>query len=407
MNIWILNHYAITPDMPGSTRHYDFGKELLKRGHEVTIFASSFLHHGERKELKLLEGEKWKMENVDGINFVWLKTFSYQKNNWRRIINMLFYMHRSYWLGKSITQTNHLNKPDIIIGSSPQLLSLLSSYWLAKHYRVKYIAELRDLWPQNLIDIGELRKNSSIARILRLLEKYLYKHAAKIILLSPAAKSYLTSLGINQNNLCVIPNGVDLSLYNNNLDNKQEKGNIFKIMYTGTLGVFYELDQLLKTAKIVQDKGYKDIKFIFVGSGVKKLELIEKSKELKLKNIQFVNPVPKIKMPSVLKDAGAFLLKRNKIFYGSSNKLMDYMASKKPVIFSTSTNDSVAQKAECGLSVTSGKAEDFAKSIINLYKMSPKQRAKMGQNGRRYVEKYYNIPVLATKLEEVIHETTN
>ena len=112
-------------------------------------------------------------------------------------------------------------------------------------------------------------------------------------------------------------------------------------------------------------------------------------------------------MPSVLKDADAFLLKRNKIFYGSSNKLMDYMASKKPVIFSTSTNDSVAQKAECGLSVTSGKAEDFAKSIINLYKMSPKQRAKMGQNGRRYVEKHYNIPVLATKLEEVIHETTD
>ena len=52
MNIWILNHYAITPDMSGGTRHYDLGKELTKRGYKVTIFASSF-HYSQHKELKL------------------------------------------------------------------------------------------------------------------------------------------------------------------------------------------------------------------------------------------------------------------------------------------------------------------------------------------------------------------
>jgi len=59
-NIWILNHYAITPDVPGGTRHYDFGKELVKRGHKVTIFASSF-HYSLHKELKLTKNEKYKV----------------------------------------------------------------------------------------------------------------------------------------------------------------------------------------------------------------------------------------------------------------------------------------------------------------------------------------------------------
>ena|GEM_PF-1295134 len=40
--VWILNHYAITPDMAGETRHFDLGKDLVKRGYQVVIFASGF-----------------------------------------------------------------------------------------------------------------------------------------------------------------------------------------------------------------------------------------------------------------------------------------------------------------------------------------------------------------------------
>ena len=45
MNIWIFNHYAITPDLPGGTRHFDFGKELVKRGYEVTILLQAFVFY--------------------------------------------------------------------------------------------------------------------------------------------------------------------------------------------------------------------------------------------------------------------------------------------------------------------------------------------------------------------------
>ena len=91
MNIWIFNHYAHPPDVPGGTRHYDFGKELVRRGHKVTIFATSY-HHHLRREIRLKSGEKWKIEDINGVKFVWIRTFPYKDNDWRRVVNMVSYM---------------------------------------------------------------------------------------------------------------------------------------------------------------------------------------------------------------------------------------------------------------------------------------------------------------------------
>ncbi len=408
-NIWILNHYAITPDMPGSTRHYDFGQELLKKKYKITIFASSFQHHGERKELKIQKKEKWMHEKINNLNFIWLKTFPYKKNDWRRVLNMFSCVYQAYFIGKKIGKINKdIGRPDIILGSSPQLFILISAYLLAKHYKVKFIAELRDLWPQNLIDINQLKENSVMVKILRRLEKFLYHRADKIIIFTPVAESYITSLGINKNKLCIIPNGVDLSRFDTADYEKQfePENNTFKIMYTGTLGLFYELDRLLKAAKIIQEKGFMNIKFMFMGSGVKKAELIQQSKKLKLNNVSFMEPVPKRKMPDVLRQADAFFIKRNKIFYGSSNKLMDYMAVAKPIIFAMSPGDTIAKDANCGISVPSGNSEDFAEAIIKLHNMPPDQRKTLGENGRKYVEKHNSISVLVNKLDKMLTELT-
>src|SRR4030042_1823040 len=94
MNIWIVNHYATPPDSPGSTRHYDFAREFIKRGHKVTIFASSF-NHRTRREERLQIKQNYRSENIDGVEFVWLRTSPYYGgNDWRRVVNMLSYSFR-------------------------------------------------------------------------------------------------------------------------------------------------------------------------------------------------------------------------------------------------------------------------------------------------------------------------
>lgn len=408
-NIWILNHYAITPDMPGGTRHYDFGKELVKRGYKVTIFASSF-HYGLHKELRLAKNEKWKIENIDGINFIWIKTFPYQKNNWRRVLNMISYMWHSYWLGRKIVNIDkNIEKPDVIIGSSVHLLTVLSAYRLAKHYRAKFIMEVRDLWPQTLIDMKKFKERHPIIKFLQTLEKFLYKRAKKIITLLPYANEYITKLGISKNKIVWIPNGVDLSRFKE-IETKETNSH-FKIMYIGAHGIANALQVILDAAKIIQNKEYDKIKFIFIGEGTEKENLIKYKGEMGLQNVEFRDTVPKDKVARVISKADAFIFSSRKIElykYGISfNKLFDYMAAGKPIIFSVNAANNPVQETKCGFSLPPENPEMMAKAAIELYKMAPEERRKMGQRAREYVEKYHSIPILVDKLEKVIQEVIN
>lgn len=387
--------------MPGGTRHYDFAKELGKRGCIVTIFASGF-HYNQHKELKLAKNEAWRVEDVDGVRFVWIRTFPHQKNDWRRIVNMLSFMMRAYGAGKKITRKSK-EKPDVIIGSAVHLFAVFAAYRLAIHYRAKFIMEVRDLWPQTLIDMGVLKETSISTRILRRLEKFLCKKAQKIIILSPLSKEYLASLGIDENKITLIPHGVDMSNYPPAHPHEERKRK-FTIMYTGSLGVVNALMPVLAAADTLQKKGLKNIRIIFVGDGVEKNTLIRKSKTLHLANTEFRNAVAKIEIPSLLEEADVLLLVEHSILYGSSNKLFDYMASGKPIIFSTPAEHNRMSGVGCGISVPPSDSAALTQTIRTLYQMSPRERQKMGKKGRIYVEQHHAIPLLVDLLEKTICE---
>src|SRR6185312_13734923 len=167
LNIWIFNHYADSPDRP-TTRSYDLGKQLVERGHQVTIFAAGFSHYN-FKEQRLKPGEKSREENWNGVRFVWLKTFPYRRNNWRRVLNMLTYGWRAFLTGRAMRQ-----KPDVVIGTSVHPLAAFAACMVARKRRARFFFEVTDLWPETLIEFGMLRRSGLPARCLRALEKFLY-----------------------------------------------------------------------------------------------------------------------------------------------------------------------------------------------------------------------------------------
>mgnify|MGYP001232330633 FL=1 len=95
MNIWIFNHYATAPNHVGGTRHYDLARQLIKQGHEVTIFASSF-NHLLRKEMISYNGENFKEEYIDGVRYIWIKTPKYG-GAILRVKNIISYTIKSYF----------------------------------------------------------------------------------------------------------------------------------------------------------------------------------------------------------------------------------------------------------------------------------------------------------------------
>lgn len=405
--IWIMNHYAITPNMGGITRHFDLAEELVKRGYEVTIFASSFDHKLRVETLR--DGEAYREEIVSGVRFVWLRTTAYKKNDIRRAMNMLTFAVQLYRRGKKMEQ------PDIILASSFHPLTVISGYFLSKKKKSKFIAEIRDLWPQSAIDMGAIRKNGIPAKVLKSVEKFMYKRAQKIIVLLPKAVEHVAELGIAADKIAYIPNGVVMKRYDEAAGSDQLSEAVsgiinhhqghFKALYLGAMGPSYALDNVIQAAKIISSQGYRNIDILMIGDGTKKAELMELCKKENCTNVYFYDPVKKYDVPQILKniDLCLFNLKDLKVFrFGiSPNKLFDYMYSSKPLVFACECSNDLVKEANAGISVPPENPEAFAKAVIELYSMNEEERARLGANGRKYIQQYHDIPVLVDKLEKL------
>lgn len=396
MNIWIINHHALTPDMSGGTRHYDFAKELVRRGHEVTIVASSF-HYLKYVDLKSYKDKFYLREKIDGVDFIWFKTYPYKSNSLKRVINMLDFTQKVL---RYIPKMN-MKKPDIIIGSSVHLFAVFAGYRLSLNYDTPFIMEVRDLWPQTLIDLG-MSKWHPFVLFLGFLERFLYKKADKIISNLPYAYEYIGKY-VPKDKFIWISNGVDLE---NAIYTPREKEDKFVISYTGAIGLANNLELLVEVANEIRE--FKDIYIQIIGEGTQKNKLQEMIKKYNLKNISIKKLLPKHEIYRVLSgsDVLYFNLKDSPVFrYGiSSNKLFDYMASGRIIIFSTNSKNNPIKDANEGYTIEPDSVEILRDTILKIYNLPFEERVNIGKNIRKYAVKHYSINTLTDKLEQCLHE---
>jgi len=397
-NIWIFNHYATKPDEP-ATRAFDFARELILRNHKVTIFASAFSHY--KLTTKYLNpNENQKTEMVDGVKFVWVRSFSHKRNNWKRLMNMLSFSWRAYWIGKNVKE-----KPSIVLGSSVHPFAVITAYLIAKNKKSRFFFEVRDLWPQTLIDMHFLGKNNPLAVILRMIERFLYQRAEKIITLLPYAGNYITTLGINREKIVWIPNGINMKRYENIKPYDGGNPANFVFMYTGIHAKYANLDSVLFAAKIIQDQNRNNIKFIFVGDGSEKKNLIQIAKDMSLANVEFKDMVPKDQVFKMIEQADALIsiiMDLPVLKYGiSSNKLNDYLASGRPIVCAIKSGNNPVSDSGAGIVIEPGSSEILAKAFLEMVSFTPEKRIEMGQKGIDYIKKNYDIKVLADKMEEL------
>ena len=164
-NVWILNHYAQEPGGAGGTRHYSLAKHLVDYGWKASIIAASVELNTGRQRLS--PGEKRRLSKFGNVPFLWVRTPRYKGNGGGRMINMLMYSLRVLlpWT------TRKLDRPDVIIGSSVHPFAAAAGAILARRFRVPFVFEVRDLWPQTLVDLGRLQEKSIITGWLRVSRK--------------------------------------------------------------------------------------------------------------------------------------------------------------------------------------------------------------------------------------------
>lgn len=422
--VFWINYAASTPAESGPTRHYEIARRLNSgdSGVHCTVVASS-IHHGTQTD-RLKDGSSsQKLETVEGVPFFWVRAKSSSKGLLARAGAML---HFSYKLYRALSRSEV--RPQVIVGSSPHLLQAFVGYLAARRIGASFILEVRDIWPESLVEIGGVSRFHPGVLFLGWVEKFLYRRASKIFYLLPNFDRYLESLGVSTP-AYYLPNAASVEKTAQKVDcpgavvasslqdskpqrvpsNESDSGRTFRFIYAGSHGLAQNLKSLVDAALILKDKGRSDIEIIMLGSGYEKRRLVERAGALALSNVIFLDPVPKEEVRKIIAsaDAGILHLKNLPLFkWGiSPNKLFDYMACEKPVLFAVNTNFDDLEKHAFGIKAEADHPQDLAEKMIALANLSAEERAQMGRRGKELTNTVYSFDHIARQCAEILSAT--
>jgi len=339
-----------------------------------------------------------KKETLEGIPVI--RTWIYPTKNLgflSRLINYLSFIFSSLTLG-----IWGLGKIDYLFTESPPLFLGINGYLLSRIKNAKWIFNVSDLWPESAVRLGVI-KHGFLLKLANWLEAFCYRKAFLVTGQSESIKHNIDNRFPNVNTYH-LSNGVDIKKFGPeyfNASHRQElspNGN-FLIFYGGLHGLAQGLEQILYAAQ----QSPKDVHFVFVGDGPEKEKLIGLANQLNLTNVDFLDPVPKERMPSFLASVDICLVPLKTTLPGAvPSKLYEAMASSKPVIFiGEGEAREIVERYQVGLVVNPGDIPGIVSSIEILVKDSD-LRNKLGINGRKTAVEQYSRETIIQKFLEYL-----
>ena len=405
MKILFLTHYFPPEVNAPATRTYEHCKQWVKNGYEVTV-VTCVPNHPKGNIYPGYKNRLFQKEDIDGITVIRLWTYITANEGFiKRTLNYISYMASVFFA------IPFLPKSDIVISTSPQFFCGLAGYFVKLFKRASWILEIRDLWPESIIAVGAV-KNNRIIRILEYIEKKAYQKADHIVVVTDAFKAFVADKGINPEKITIIKNGVDLAFYRPDeiealdIDNLN-LGSRFVASYFGTHGMAHHLETVLDAADILSDR--KDIVFLLVGDGAEKGALLNRKKDRGLENVIMLEQKGKDEMPNLwaLSNVSLVLLKKSDLFKTViPSKIFESMAMKKPIILGVEGEvKTMIIDGESGICIEPENAEALAEAVVKLAE-SPELCEELGENGNRYVVKYFDRKVLAERYKELMVSVT-
>jgi glycosyltransferase involved in cell wall biosynthesis len=376
---------------------------LADAGHKVTVLTSlpSYPTGVLAKEYK---GKIWTSKNEGRIKVVrvWDLPVSTQASTLKRLFNMVAFTKMA------VLFALFHNPYDAVIVSSPSFLSGLAGLLAARNKKTKFYFDIRDLWPDSAIELGVLPKTGFATNQLKKLEKKYYNRAQVIFTATPGIKNHLESEKIPTEKIEVLLNSVDTDSF------KPEKPDFTKFGfkpddficgYVGNHSRVYDLETVVKTAKITEKN--EKIKYLFVGEGETKEKLKDLTKYLKLNNVFFMDQKSLDELVPITNLFSLGLVPISNIGVSQESfpsKSSEYFACAKPVAASLSGDMAkIIKEYEVGLLYNPGDSEGLAKIVTDLSKDKEKTQ-KMGHNARNLALDMFSDKIFAEKLLKNINK---
>lgn len=389
-----------------AARVHEFAREWTRLGHQVTVL-TAFAHHPTGVKAKADRGVLTRRERVDGIDVV--RSYVYATANKGTVRRMISYA--SFMASAMAVGAFRLKRPDVVIATSPQLLTAAAGYFVARLLRTPFVFEVRDLWPETIVAIDAMEDNFVI-RQLKALARFLYERCDRIVTVGEGYRQQIHEwYGIALTKMDVIHNGIDTDLFvpgsrSNSIREEYGWCDRFVAMYLGTHGMCHGLGRILEAAQHLQHRS--DILFAFVGEGAEKAELKARASELGLRNVQFIDQQPKNRVPLFYAacDVGLVTLRDTPLFQEVlPSKIFEYLGMERSIILSVDGEARRLVEAAGGGRFVPPEDVPALVRAVEAAADHPETLPKMGRSGRQHVLEHYDRAALAKRYLDVLADT--
>lgn len=397
--LYIIHYFQPEPIFLG----LPLAKEFIRRGHQVEVltgfpnYPGGKIYDGYR--VRLLQREV--LENV-AITRTPLYP-SHDQSSLKRILCYASLGLSAATIGVWATKpadVAYISQGPIALGLPACVLKLLKG--------MPFVLHIQDLWPDSLLSTGMF--NSKLG--LKLLDawcNFVYRHAAKIITITPGMKKRLIEKGVPEQKIEVIYNWCDAAQTcpaekNEELAKSLNMAGRFNIVFAGNMGKAQALEPVLDAAKIVGDKR-PAVQFVFIGSGVAVDGLKKKAADLGLSNVLFLPRRPANQIGEILALADVLLvhLKKDPLFEITiPSKTQAYMAAGRPILIGVPGDAAdLVMRANAGLSCEPENVSDIAAKTLKFAAMSVSELEIMGENGKQFYNRELSFAMAMAKLDRV------
>ena len=406
MRIALLCQY-FPPELGApSARVSELARAWRDAGHHVTVVTGMPNHPTGILPL-VYRGVRFAEESFHGVRV--LRNWVYATPNEgfvKRTANHVSFMLSSLWYSLP-----RLRGHDVIVVSSPTFFVVISAWIMSRVLRVPYVFEVRDLWPGIFVELGIL-KNRAIIAILEGLEMFLYRKAARVVVVTDSFKDILVGRGLRASHVEVITNGVDPDVFSPMSGDTAQRAEYALtgkcvVLYIGAHGISHALKAILESAALLRDRD--DIRFVFVGEGAEKKALMEHAAARGLDNVVFVSGPPKGLIASWYATADVALVPLRNIPLFETfipSKMFEILACGRPIVGSVRGEARrILERSGGAIVVDPENSAAIAEAVRDLAD-APQRRQALGDAGRAFVMTHYDRRALATRYLDILGAVT-
>lgn len=408
MKLLILTQYFPPETGAPQNRLYELALQLQNKGVEITVL-TAMPNYPKMEIFPGYEGKDYVQEEMEGMTVHRTKIYvTKSKGIKERLRNYFSFVWSSYKKGKT------LENFDYILCESPPLFLGYSAMKLSRKLNAKLIFNVSDLWPESAEKLG-LVSNKMFLDMAYRLEARCYRRST---LVTGQTQGIVKDIRkrFPEKDVYWLPNGVDIERY---IPEKIEEYGFRKaygiddkdkiFFYGGVLGHAQGLEIIIKAAERLKDRD--DLKFVLMGSGPLKDDLIKLSNELGTSNVIFADPVARTEIGKVIKEIDVSLipLRNLPLFLGAiPSKIFEILAMEKPILLGVKgeARELFIDEGKAGWAFEPEDVDDLVNTIFEMLEQ-PEKMKEFGKNGRAYVAKKFNRQIIASDLYDklvILHQ---